>query len=247
MLMRYSLSNGAASTGALAVIGGGTTIVTTSADLWGWAAIVVGLFVWAWAFSVDGEQWWRKWLPSRRPKSPLRIARVPYADSFAVVNRRGELVQELRSIAVCLQFSNHDKGAKTLRNIEAWLSLSNDLIPLAIRDGKRDLRDGEIALVELGRVTEPVTGGRQHLGVVKFKPFHVEENVGIYLKRPSEHRTLYVGTSEIRVGLHDNVAFRVTISADDIPAFVVTLRTNLLAERPEEWVKRYAPEKANAQ
>ena len=182
MLMRYSLSNGAASTGVLAVIGGGTTIVTTNADLWGWAAIVVGLFVWAWAFSVDGEQW--------------------------------------RSIAVCLQFSNHDKGAKTLRNIEAWLTLGNDLIPLAIRDGKKDLRDGEIALVELGRVTEPVTGDRQHLGVVKFKPFHVEENVGIYLKRPTEHRTLYVGTSETRVGLHDNVVFR---------------------------VKSYSPEKANAQ
>lgn len=57
--MRYAMSKGAASTGALAIIGGATTLATSDAMAWGWAGIGVGLSVWILAITIDGREWWR--------------------------------------------------------------------------------------------------------------------------------------------------------------------------------------------
>jgi hypothetical protein len=187
-------------------------------------------------------------VPQSLPVSPIQVHEGFYADCDRLKDMDGNEIPDARSVAICLWVTNALETGEFLRNLQArYYYVTGEWSVLPIRGaqtGSLDLRHGEVAVIEVGRVL----WSRDDNLLAMFRsgmPFQVIDIRELHNAGPeAQHRTIKIsnalGESRQSVGqLDDEHRFsymRVVISADDQVSKVIKLQTNLYAERPHEWL-----------
>lgn len=244
--MRRALAPGSFFGGATTVLGGIITIVTTDADWWGMGAIVIGIGLWIWAFTVDGEHWWRRIVPAVRKKSPLKVSGVLLADCVAVTDQWGVAQTPLWAVSLCLEVKNDSANGRALRGLQAR---SEDLgessrVPLLFRQGGSlvpsiDLAHGQVALLEVGFVfvqTSAVSPPAPICNVLVRKCVP-HSGLAVAFENAATNLTLQLSGDETR-GYISGGQFRIVVSAEDFPAYRKRFEVDFsYPQEPIRWLK----------
>lgn len=185
------------------------------------------------------------------PASPILVRDQVYADFDSLENEKGEAVPDGYSIALCLWVTNGRQDGATLRKLQArFLNGLGESILLPIRGAEKgtlNLRHGEPAIVEIGRVAwfRPKT-----LHFVPAEPRggsyrQVEDQSVIDAYTFANHRALKIcdafGTSKLYIGQWDGPlrapGLKVVISADDVFSRTVEIETDLFAREARNWLR----------
>lgn len=229
-----------------------TTIFNALGHPPGWKLAVVmalaGLL--SMAVCLFGILLWRDW---RRSRSPIHVLADIHTDMDHVQNERGERVEGAYSVAICLCIENGHRDGKVLRNIQArFYSLGGQSFVLPIRDADRggiDLRDGEYALIEVGRMFWKLSSGESSLPSYPRTGLKLQtmpqERIDDVAAPAVEWRQLYIsdfeGISHQGIGQTANYAsgvpIRIVIAADDVVSRFVYIETDLFADKARDWLK----------
>lgn len=264
-MQRCGFKSGAFTAAAAFIIGGalavsGASAVQTATIGLGYASIALGIVLLIWSITIDGEHWWEKFKRKPIPISPIHVDDGFHVDCDPVADEGG-LVTNVYSVAVCLWVTNTLKTGAVLRNLRAHLHFSSgEAIHLPIRDfvsGTVDLRDGEVAKIEVGRMLHRVIGtimpamiraGGHIQTTSKFMTEH----------RPAPeqlHRSFYISRADGQKPSHgfgqvdDESKIRsiiIVISADECLSKTVKLQTNFFAFDARDWFQFLQDDGANA-
>jgi hypothetical protein len=205
------------------------------------------LLAWFWDQILE----FRRWKSGEQPQlCPITTSDDIYADMDRVHVHDGRTIDDVYSVCLCLLVKNSSVNGKTLRNLSVRLiiAINDQQIQLPIRDsshGRTDLRHGEDAIVEIGRVTyKPPLGAlpampRPH-GVQTLK----EDSFSHIQNGYDTHRSLLIGKvgGQKQIGIGEvpgqhTLPFSVVISADDVVSKSIRMTTNLYAQEPSHWIK----------
>ncbi len=212
------------------------------------AAAGLAIYLAAWAYTgSDGQP---PPVPEEVEESPIKIHPGLAIDAVSVEDPEGNPIAGLVAVALCLQVTNALKSGKSLKNLQArFHHLTGDIDALPIRgaaDGVTDLRHGEIATIEVGRVLARDT----LLVFTRRKEFYRVENmtaVNHLLGADAPARSPWIAISSARgeseISLRQLSPERkfthmpITISADDTISRSVMLQTNLYDDHPLRWLE----------
>jgi len=185
--------------------------------------------------------------------SPIQIADDLYVDLDPVKNENGEKVDGCYSVSVCLWVTNGLETGAVLRNLQArCYSLSGEYTLLPIRGAERgvvDLRHGEVAVVEIGRMLWRLTDGDNTLPGAPRGGLHYQtvDQVEIdYNSAPvSDFRSFKIsnalGKSHSSIGQSDDdyrfVPMQIVMSADDVVSRYERMQTDLYQKDARKWLK----------
>lgn len=220
-------------------------------DMW---ATIIGILMMVLAVGF----WWRgrrnkagESAPENREVSPIDVADRLHVDVDPVKNERGDKFERCYSVAVCLWVTNGLNHGAVLRNLQArYYHLSGQYTVLPIRGAEQgvvDLRHGEVAVIEIGRMLwhlpedDNSIPGMPRPGL----PHQIVEQAQIDNCGPTAtHRSFMIsnafGKTQGGIGqLNDDYRFgalQIVISADDVISRYVRMQTNLYAKDAHDWL-----------
>ena len=188
--------------------------------------------------------------------SPISVASLLYIDFDAVTDELGVAkIDDLHSVALCLQMTNSAQDGKTLNNLSASMyEWGLHRVNLPLRDANSssiDLKSGDMELVEIGRVL---------IASVKLGNAPVFPRSGDHRQRTNLANINYAfnpqpGARSLQVSgdkAYGIVQMRgeesgprplyITLSATDCPPLKVKMHMNLWAENPYNWLTIVANE-----
>lgn len=253
---------------AVLIAGAGGVRAVTAADsiglAFGWAGIVLGLGLFAWGVTIDGEHWWKKLLrctplPAEAGPivSPIQVHDSLYVDCDHMEDDQGILVDRLYSVALCLWVTNGATGGTSLKNLQARLYIiGGEWVVLPIRGttaSATDIRHGEAVKIEIGRMVWQQPENTDSIIIMprsgKHRALAQDHEISGNVAPDSKCRTLTIsdvqGDAKCGLGCIDNtfpaLTMQVILSADGVVAKSVRLQTNLYAESPADWLQ-FIPE-----
>lgn len=227
-------------------------------EAWAQPWFVILILVALFAIGVLGswaiEALWKKYRtpPPSRPISAIRVDDRFYIDCDPVKDADGNDIADVFSIALCLWVTNSLETGSVLRNLQARIYTGvGESVLLPIRDvqaGSVDLRDGEVARIEVGRVYYRAIDNRVPVIVRGLGHFQTADaRIVEGRTSPRLTRSLYVSQADGReacLGFTQMdpewgaLMVSVVVSADDTVSRVLNFQTNLFAAEPEEWLMR---------
>lgn len=239
----------------LVAVASAVTAAFLRARAWAWPfilALTFGAAFWA----IHGYFKVQEFVRSRRPR-PIEVDRHIWVDFDHIKAKEdGENIEDAISVALCLRVTNGQQNGAVLRKLQARsYSLVGEQVVLPIRgseNGLVDLRHGEMAIVEVGRVLWRIPVGQTSYilpGMFRpgaFQTYEREEvRCNSFPKDGSSHRIIKLadasGESKSMLGeakdIEPGFVIKIVLSADDVKSRTLHLRTNLYAEDARDWLK----------
>jgi hypothetical protein len=211
-----------------------------------------GLAILIWGVQINGEHWWRRIpifkVPHAPRVSPIAVSDVLYVDCQEVTDPLGAAkIDDLYSVAVCLQVENKAKDGRTIRGLTATIhDIGIHRTRLHIRKSANDvvdMRHGELELVELGRMLVAAQPGSTpamiQVGAGKRREDLAEINYAFNPAQPAR-KMMISGDAPYGVAMMNGPSgspITVTFSATDEPSKDVVIMFNLWGANPYEWVQ----------
>ena len=231
------------------ILVGATVLITAGLVLFAWGVV-------SWVRSRKAQKsalYSEEQIRELARSSPIQIADDLYVDLDHVKNEKGDKVDGCYSVAVCLWVTNGLETGVVLRNLQArYYHLSGEYTLLPIRGSERgvvDLRHGEVAVVEIGRMLWRLTGGDNTLPGAPRGGLHyqtVDQMEIDHNSAPVSHFRSFkisnaLGKSQGGIGQMDDDhrfgAMQIVISADDVVSRYVRMQTDLYQKDSSKWLK----------
>jgi len=184
----------------------------------------------------NAANWWKARKAVPRLCSPICIHNVLFLRGTSVSDKDGLEYADLEAVTIWLQVGNDDPNGQTLRAIRANLANTFGGYELPVKAPSQDLRHGELALVEVGTVVarpEPQTGFAPRAPA----PAYAEDaSLLEYVRRSGAEYRLAIAGAPLHY-LGDGVPFRVTVTADNVPAQSVRLVCDFRQPRAYDWLR----------